>query len=60
MALAHQTEIMAREKRLRPLTHYLKRQTKPDRQNAAVIDMLAAMAAKGGSVKITRITRSEE
>jgi hypothetical protein len=53
--LAYQTEVFAREKRLRSLKHYLRRPVAGNSQNAAVIDMLKGLAAKGRGVKITQV-----
>lgn len=53
--LAHQTEMMAREKNLKPVKSYLRRPSVPVSRNAAVIDMLSGLAGKGGAVKIKRV-----
>jgi hypothetical protein len=60
LALAHQTEIMAREKRLKPLSTYLRRMNKPAPQNEDVIAMLKDLARKGKSVRIKRVRQPEE
>ena len=55
VALAHQTQMMAREKRLKPLSTYLRRLNKPAPQNEDVIAMFRGIARKGGGVKIKRV-----
>lgn len=60
IALAHQIEVMARTKRLKPLAKYLRRPDRSKTDNSAVIDMFEELAAKGGPVRIRRVTRVPE
>jgi hypothetical protein len=55
IVLAHQTEMMAREKRLRSLKSYLRRAAAPTSRNDDVIEMLERMAARNCGVVITEI-----
>lgn len=57
IALAHQVEAMAREKRLKPLKDYLETGTRKPAGNAAVIAMFDELA-KQGVVKVRRIQRN--
>lgn len=55
IVLAHQTELFAREKRLKPISSYLRRLAPSVPQNAEVISMFERMAAKGKKVNITLV-----
>ncbi|QUT07912.1 hypothetical protein KFK14_11285 [Sphingobium phenoxybenzoativorans] len=54
MALAHQTEMMARQKLLHHLSHYLKTPTAPAANDAGAADVLAMLERTKG-VKIQRL-----
>lgn len=56
ITLAHQIEAMARQKRLRSLSAYLKGDERPGANNAAVIAMFDQLA-KNGAVKVRRVQR---
>ncbi len=58
IALAHQTQIFAREKKLKPLRAYLGKAGKQVGGEVAVLDMFRKMAADGRGVTIRKITRT--
>jgi hypothetical protein len=57
---AHQSEMMAREKRLKPLKSYLKQSpAKPAARDDEVLAMLRSIGRKHGGVKIKRLNPKE-
>jgi len=61
--LAHQTEVMARQKRLKPPEHYLNgasRQPRAKLGAGAVVTALAQAEKRGLNVTVRRITQRKE
>jgi nitroreductase len=58
--VAHQTEVMARQKVLKSPEHYLNRRTRPRAGARAVVASMMQAEKRGFNIRVRKITQAKE